>query len=112
MRGTTVGYSKNTSTGVQRAFASYNDGTMYDLFSKVNNPTGWTLQAAEAINANGWIAGWGYKNGTPRAFMLAPNFQEPGRKLGSTGDPPVPVGDSPNGRPRRFLPIGQSLLAP
>src|SRR2546427_8596596 len=32
------------------------------------------------------------------------------RKMGSTGDPPVPVGDSPNGRPRRALPIGQCLL--
>ncbi len=71
--GTSVGYSKNTSTGVQRAFVSYNDGTTYDLLSKVNNPAGWTLQAAEAINANGWIVGWGTKNNTTRAFMLAPN---------------------------------------
>jgi len=71
--GTSVGYSKNTSTGVQRAFVSYNDGTTYDLTNKVNNPADWTLVTAEAINANGWIVGWGYKSGQPRAFVLAPN---------------------------------------
>src|SRR5437879_40130 len=32
--------------------------------------------------------------------------------MGSTGDPPVPLGDSPSGRARRPLPKGQSLLAP
>ena len=31
---------------------------------------------------------------------------------GSTGDPPVPVGDSPNGRARPPLPKGLSLLVP
>src|SRR5438445_7145502 len=30
--------------------------------------------------------------------------------MGSTGDPPVPVGDSPTGRSRRLLPKGPSLL--
>jgi len=30
--------------------------------------------------------------------------------MGSTGDPPVPVGDSPTGRSRRPLPQGPSLL--
>src|SRR5713226_6825227 len=30
--------------------------------------------------------------------------------MGSTGDPPVPVGDSPTGRARRPLPQGPSLL--
>ena len=33
------------------------------------------------------------------------------RKMGSTGDPPVPVGDSPTGRARRSLPIRRSLSA-
>jgi probable HAF family extracellular repeat protein len=70
--GTTVGYSKNTINGVQRAFACYDDSTMHDLITKVSNPTGWTLVAAEGINTNGWIVGWGYKNGN-RAFVLAPN---------------------------------------
>ena len=69
-----VGYSKNTSTGVQRAFVSYNDGSMYALITKVSNTNGWTLQAAEGINANGWIVGWGYKSGQTRAFVPAPNF--------------------------------------
>src|SRR5713226_1996879 len=32
--------------------------------------------------------------------------------MGSTGDPPVPVGDSPTGRARRPLSKGPSLLAP
>jgi probable HAF family extracellular repeat protein len=70
--GTTVGYSKNTITGVQRAFVCYDDSVMHDLITKVSNPTGWTLVAAEGINTNGWIVGWGYKNGN-RAFVLAPN---------------------------------------
>jgi len=71
--GTTVGYSRNAA-GVQRAFVCYDDGAMRDLFTKVSNPTGWTtLQAAEGINTNGWIVGWGTKNNTQRAFMLAPN---------------------------------------
>ncbi len=30
--------------------------------------------------------------------------------MGSTGDPPVPVGDSPTGRSRRPLPKGPSLF--
>ena len=34
------------------------------------------------------------------------------RKLDSTGDPPVPVGDSPTGRARRLLSKGSSLLLP
>src|SRR6266436_7247530 len=32
--------------------------------------------------------------------------------MGSTGDPPVPVGDPPTGRARRFLSIGAPLLVP
>ncbi len=72
--GTIVGYSKKTSTGVQRAFVSYNDGSMYDLITKVSNATGWTLQVAEGINANGWIVGNGTRNGMARGFLLTPNF--------------------------------------
>jgi hypothetical protein len=72
-RGAIVGYSKNRITGVQRAFVCYDDSIMRDLITKVTNPTGWTLQAAEAIDANGWIAGWGYTGGQNRAFLLAPN---------------------------------------
>ncbi len=71
--GTTVGYSRNPSTGVQRAFVSYNDGIMHDLITKVSNPTGWTLATAQAVNASGWIVGWGYTYGYARAFVLAPN---------------------------------------
>jgi probable HAF family extracellular repeat protein len=73
MSGTIVGYSKS-STGVQRAFASYNNGTMVDLLTVVNSNTGWTLQAAEGINVDGWIVGYGLKNGQSRAFLLTPNF--------------------------------------
>jgi len=74
MRGTTVAYSKNSITGVQRAFVCYDDGVMHDLISLVNNHTNWTLQAAQAVNGSGWIVGYGVKSGTTRAFMLAPNF--------------------------------------
>src|SRR5437879_7074581 len=68
--GTIVGYSKKTSTGVQRAFVSYNNGTMVDLITMVTAPTGWALQAAEGINANGWIVGYGLKGTMPRGFLL------------------------------------------
>ncbi len=71
--GTVVGYSKNTSTGVQRAFVCYDDGVMHDLITKVSNTNGWTLVTAEAVNTNGWIVGWGTKSNTQRAFVLAPN---------------------------------------
>ncbi len=71
--GTTVGYSKNTSTGVQRAFVCYDDGAMQDLLPLVNSHTGWTLVTAEAVNASGWIVGYGTKSNTQRAFVLAPN---------------------------------------
>ena len=72
--GTTVGYSKNTSTGVQRAFVCYDDGAMHDLLPLVNSHTGWTLVTAEAVNASGWIVGFGTKNGMARGFLLTPNF--------------------------------------
>jgi probable HAF family extracellular repeat protein len=71
--GTVVGNSRNTSTGLQRAFVCYNDGIMHDLITKVSNPNGWTLQTAQAINASGWIIAWGYKSGYNVALMLAPN---------------------------------------
>jgi len=75
MTGTIVGCSKNTSTGVQRAFVSYNDGSTYDLIAKVSNTNGWTLNTAEAINASGWIVGNGARNVMARAFLLTPHFQ-------------------------------------
>ena len=61
------------AAGVQRAFVAYDDSVMHDLITKVSNPSGWTLQTAVAVNANGWIVGSGIKNGYNRAFVLAPN---------------------------------------
>ena len=73
VRATIVGYSKNTSAGLQRAFVCYNDGIMHDLFTKVSPaPYNWTLNSAEAVNSSGWIVGCGTKNGYSRAFVLAP----------------------------------------
>ena len=72
--GHSVGYSKNTSIGVQRATVWFNNGTMYDLLTKVNNGNGWLLKSAECINNSGWIAGWGVKGGYDRAFLLVPNY--------------------------------------
>ena len=72
--GHSVGYSEKSSTGVQRATVWFNNGTMYDLLTKVNNGSGWTLKSAEAINNSGWIVGWGVKNGYDRAFLLVPNY--------------------------------------
>ena len=48
--------------------------TMVDLITMVNSPAGWSLQAAEGINASGWIVGYGLKSGQTRAFLLTPNF--------------------------------------
>jgi hypothetical protein len=47
----------------------------------------------------------------PRSEVTAPG-SERRRKMGSTGDSPVPVGDSPTGRSKRLLAKGLSLLPP
>jgi len=71
--GTIVGHSSNTVTNSQRAFVCYDDSIMHDLITKVSNPTGWTLTTAEAVNASGWIVGWGTKNNSTRIFVSKPN---------------------------------------
>jgi uncharacterized membrane protein len=72
--GHSVGFSKNTTTGAQRAVVWFNNATKYDLITKANNASGWTSRNAEAINSSGWIVGWGVKSGLYRAFLLVPNY--------------------------------------
>jgi probable HAF family extracellular repeat protein len=67
-----VGYSKGSGGNTQRAFISYNNGTMVDLNTALLNGAGWTLYSAEAINNNGWIVGWGLYQSEYRAFVLTP----------------------------------------
>jgi probable HAF family extracellular repeat protein len=58
------GYSQNT-----RAFL-YSGGVLHDLNDLILPGTGWVLKAANSINDNGEIAGWGTQNGNIRGFVL------------------------------------------
>lgn len=57
-----------TSDG--RAFI-HSGGVMIDLNTRITPGSGWTLQAATAIDPDGRIIGWGLHDGRPAAFMLA-----------------------------------------
>jgi probable HAF family extracellular repeat protein len=71
-----VGQFQATSDpGSQHAFL-WRDGAHYDLNTLLPADSGWTLQAAQAINNAGYIAGYGIHNGQPRAFLLRPTFSD------------------------------------
>jgi probable HAF family extracellular repeat protein len=61
------GYSDNT-----RAFV-YADGGLHDLNDLLVPGSGWVLKAANGINDQGEIAGWGTLNGATRGFVLRPS---------------------------------------
>ena len=70
--GETVGYSWKTGVLGDYAFL-YNDGLMTDLNTLIDPTSGWTLESAQAINDNGWIAGYGIgPDGQTQAFLLTP----------------------------------------
>ena len=75
--GQIVGTSRTTtSSGSEHAFLmSWSGGDMIDLHDKdlTAKGSGWTLVSAEAINNAGYIIGWGYKDGSTKAFILVPN---------------------------------------
>ena len=72
--GYVVGQSTNY-WGYSKASLWYYNGLPYALESLISGglPAGWTeLTSAEAINDDGQIVGWGYKNGVQKAFLLTP----------------------------------------
>ena len=50
----------------------YKDGTMFDLNTLIPADSGWRIEQADDINNNGQIVGYGYLNGSQRAFLLTP----------------------------------------
>lgn len=53
-----------------RAFR-WQAGKMIDLNTLLPPDSGWVLEAAHGINANGWTVGRGLHDGQPRGFLLA-----------------------------------------
>jgi probable HAF family extracellular repeat protein len=68
--GQTVGYS-TLSDGADHAFL-YSNGLLLDLNSLIGAGSGWTLDAAYAVNNAGQIVGTGLLNGIEHAFLLNP----------------------------------------
>ena len=90
--GVAVGIANTTFGDSERhAWVWTGSGTIQDLNSLVTNGTGWVLNSADGINNNGWITGWGVRNGQPRGFLLVPN-PSPAPPAGIVIDP-VTAGD-------------------
>jgi probable HAF family extracellular repeat protein len=68
-----VGHSFTSGDVSQHAFL-YSDGVMKDLNSLIPADSGWDFRVATAINDNGHIAGYGFKDGQVHAFLLTPHF--------------------------------------
>ena len=66
----TVGYS-TLSDGANHAFL-HPGGVLIDLNSLIDHSSGWTLDAAFAVNDAGQIVGTGTLNGIEHAFLLDP----------------------------------------
>ncbi len=65
-----VGYRFNSN--FDSIAVLWEEGTITDLNDLLPPNSGWQLSTASAINNNGQIAGYGYHNGQPRAFLLTP----------------------------------------
>jgi probable HAF family extracellular repeat protein len=70
-QGDIVGWAYDASN-VQRACLWTAGGEIVDLNSRIDPASGWSLVAAQAINASGQITGYGTVNGELRAFRLTP----------------------------------------
>lgn len=69
---TVVGYCTFPGYSPDRAFV-YSDGQMQDLNTLIDNPDGFTLEAANGINEDGLIVGRArLSNGTHHAVLLTP----------------------------------------
>jgi probable HAF family extracellular repeat protein len=62
----------STSAGAAMHAFLYRRGTMIDLNDVTPKGLGWTLEYGAAINDRGQIAGFGFVNGLPHAFLLTP----------------------------------------
>src|SRR2546423_937385 len=68
--GTTVGWYTSSTTFENFAFAHTVADGSFDLNARIPADSGWVLQQAKAVNANGQIIGSGMLNNEPRAFLL------------------------------------------
>ena len=69
-KGDVVGALHDGASGPRHAILLQQDG-LTDLTASLNDPS-WDLVAATAINEQGQIAGYGYKDGHRAAFLLTP----------------------------------------
>jgi len=77
-QGIVVGYFLGPSpTYIEHAFVYYNN-VFLDLNNIVSNNSGWSLRFAQGINDQGQIAGYGFFNNRPRAFLLEPDSDSDG----------------------------------
>ena len=70
-QGDVVGWAYD-ATNTQRACLWTAAGEMVDLNTRIDPVSGWSLVAAQGINASGQITGYGTVNGEVRAFRLTP----------------------------------------
>jgi hypothetical protein len=68
--GVAVGWFVSGDDGAPHAFVHTADGSL-DLNTAIGSDSGWQLDQAFAVNANGSIAGVGRLNGQPRVFRLS-----------------------------------------
>lgn len=68
--GLAVGFYRD-GNGQSRAFRGTASGYI-DLNNMLPEDSGWVLEEAHGINANGWIVGSGLLNGQGHAFLLVP----------------------------------------
>ncbi len=66
------GYSVPAGQDCCTSALLYENGTLYNLNDLIQADSGWTLQAATAINDLGQIAGYGVIHGETHAFRLDP----------------------------------------
>jgi probable HAF family extracellular repeat protein len=71
--GVVVGYSMTDYNGDPHAFVWTSAAGMQDLNSMISPAAGWTLQYAQAVSSNGYIAGYGVNSaGATDAYLLTP----------------------------------------
>ena len=85
-----------------RAFMHADTEGTVDLNSVVAPELGWVLSNAKGVNAKGYIAGEGTKNGQPTTFLLAPATT-------TVQDTTPPVITSLTATPSSLLPKGQRI---
>lgn len=66
-----VGYAE-TEPDRRRSHAFLYDGSKMHNLNDLLDAEGWQLQSATGINDNGWIVGYGLKQGRVRSFLLIP----------------------------------------